>query len=64
MNLLSILAAKKKHKHTQELDKRKIVLCAQNGISLVHFRFDETISRDVVEERIKSVLIERNQKKK
>jgi hypothetical protein len=38
---------------TQKRDRRKLELCTQNGVKLVYFRFDEPITRHVVEERIK-----------
>ncbi len=37
---------------TQKRDNRKFELCAQNGVKLVYFRFDEPIARDLVKERI------------
>ncbi len=37
---------------TQKRDKRKFELCAQNGVKLVYFRFDETITRDIVKNRV------------
>jgi hypothetical protein len=39
---------------TQELDRRKARLCSENGVSLVYFRYDETITREIVGARIKT----------
>jgi hypothetical protein len=38
---------------TQERDKLKAKLCAENGINLIFFRYDETITRNLIETRIK-----------
>jgi hypothetical protein len=42
----------------QERDKRKAELCAQNGVALLYFRYDESINREVVESRIRKALTE------
>lgn len=43
-------------RRTQERDKRKADLCANNGVSLIYFRYDEPITQEAVEQRIKSVI--------
>lgn len=40
----------------QERDKRKANLCAQHGVFMLYFRYDEVINRDVVESRIKQAI--------
>jgi hypothetical protein len=40
---------------TQKLDERKARLCSENEVSLVYFRYDEPIVREIVEARIKAV---------
>ena len=37
----------------QKLDRRKARLCAENDISLIYHRYDEPITREIVETRIK-----------
>lgn len=49
-------------KRTQERDKRKADLCFNNGIQLLYFQYDETISKDMVEQKIKSALKKGNGK--
>jgi len=44
---------------TQKRDKLKAKLCAENGISLIFFRYDETVTRKLVEARIKKTLLEK-----
>ncbi|MDY6952977.1 MAG: hypothetical protein SWE60_15815 [Thermodesulfobacteriota bacterium] len=39
----------------QELDRRKAGLCAKNGVTLMCFRYDEPLTREMVETRIKTV---------
>lgn len=38
---------------TQELDRRKAKLCAENGVFLICFRYDDPLTREIVEARIK-----------
>jgi len=44
---------------TQERDKLKAKLCAENGTQLIYFRYDEQITRQLVEIRIKKSLSEK-----
>ena len=44
-------------RQTQERDARKALACKENGISLVYFRYDEELTRSVVEARLKSALL-------
>ena len=37
----------------QAWDKKKSKLCNINGNTLIYFRYDEKIDRDIVEKRIK-----------
>jgi hypothetical protein len=39
---------------TQNLDRRKAKLCAENDVTLIYFRFDEKIGREMVESRIRN----------
>jgi hypothetical protein len=41
---------------TRERDRLKARLCSENGISLVFFRYDEMLTRELVETRIKRVI--------
>jgi hypothetical protein len=43
-------------RRTQERDARKALACKENGISLVHFRYDENLNRSLVEARLKGAL--------
>ena len=43
---------------TLERDKLKAKLCAENGVRLIYFRYDENINRSLVETRIKKLLTE------
>jgi hypothetical protein len=45
---------------TLERDKLKAKLCAESGISLIFFRYDETITKALVETRIEKALSERH----
>jgi len=47
-------------RQTQERDRIKLKLCSENGIDLVFFRYDEVITRDLVESRIRGVLKSRS----
>ncbi len=42
---------------TWERDKLKTRLCSENGITLIYFRYDESITRGLVESRIKKALL-------
>ena len=42
---------------TQERDKLKTRLCSENGIIMVYFRYNESITHDLVESRIKKALL-------
>jgi hypothetical protein len=44
---------------TQKRDALKAELCTENGIDLVYFRYDETITCELVESRIKKTLDKR-----
>jgi len=41
---------------TQERDRLKASLCSENGVTLVFFRYDEIITRELVETRIRGAL--------
>jgi len=41
---------------TQERDRRKAQLCDENGVTLIYFRYDEPISREIVEARMQKIL--------
>jgi hypothetical protein len=45
---------------TQERDLWKARLCAENRVALVYFRYDESITRNLIETRIKKALSERH----
>lgn len=45
---------------TQERDKWKAKLCAEKDVTLVYFRYDESITRKLIETRIKRALSERH----
>lgn len=44
------------YRQTQERDKIKAKLCAAHGVTLVFFRYDETITRELVETRMRETL--------
>ena len=41
---------------TQERDERKARLCAENGVKLIYFRYDEDITKELVRTGIKRTL--------
>lgn len=41
---------------TQERDKLKARLCSENGVTMVYFRYDEILTKEFVETRIKRTL--------
>jgi very-short-patch-repair endonuclease len=43
-------------RQTQERDKFKARLCSENGVTVVFFRYDEIITRELVETRIREAL--------
>jgi hypothetical protein len=43
-------------RQTRERDRLKSKLCTENGVDLVFFRYDEIITKDLVESRIRGVL--------
>ena len=53
---ISLFGGEEGFLQTQKRDKLKSKLCAENGISLVFFQYDETITRKLVETRIKRAL--------
>lgn len=42
--------------HTQERDKRKSSKCAENGITLVYFHYNEEINRKMIEARLRNAI--------
>ena len=43
---------KKSLEKTKERDKKKILLCEELGIQLIHIKYDETVSKDLIIKRI------------
>jgi hypothetical protein len=43
-------------RQTQERDRLKLRLCSENGVAVVFFRYDEIITRELVESRIRGAL--------
>jgi len=41
---------------TQELDRRKVKLCSENGVEIVYFSFDEKICHETVNAKFKQIL--------
>jgi hypothetical protein len=56
---VSLFGGDEGFKQTQERDKLKAKLCAEKGVTLIYFQYDESITRKLIETRIKKALSER-----
>ena len=57
---VSLFGGEEGFKQTQERDKLKSKLCAENGVILIYLRYDESITRKLIETCIKKALSERH----
>lgn len=57
---VSLFGGEKGFLQTKERDTLKAKLCAENSVQLVYFRYNEQISRKLVETRIKKSLLEKS----
>ena len=57
---VSLFGGEEGFKQTQERDKLKAKLCAEKGVILIYFRYDESITRKLIETRYKKALSERH----
>lgn len=53
---VEIFGGEEGYKDTVERDKRKEILCEENGVKLIHWKFDEIISRGKLKNRIENIL--------
>ena len=56
---ISLFGGEEGFLQTQKRDKLKFKLCAENGTKLIYFRYDEQITRKLIETRIKKPLSEK-----
>ena len=53
---VEIFGGEEGYKNTVERDRKKELLCEKNGVKLIHWKYDEIISKGKLKERINAIL--------